>query len=318
MKIVAVDGQLLAPGDNPWTPVESVGELVVHQRTAPEQTVERLAGADVVLTNKVVLDEAVLSQLPDLKFIGVTATGYNVVDVEFARSRGIPVSNVPVYSTDSVAQHVFACLLSFIHKPQLHHQAVLDGQWENCDDFAFWISPIQELAGKTFGVVGLGRIGRATARVAAGMGMRVVAHSRRNVDPLDTPGFEWLSMEDLFAQSDVVSLHCPQTPETTEFVNGDLISKMKSTSILVNMSRGGLINEADLTEALNSEKISGAILDVVSAEPILGSNPLPTAKNILITPHIAWSTIEARKRLMQTTADNIAAFQKGSPINVVN
>ena len=318
MKIVAVDGQLLAPGDNPWTPVESLGELTVHQRTSPDQIVERLQGADVVLTNKVVLDEAVLSQLPDLKFIGVTATGYNVVDVAYARSRDIPVSNVPVYSTESVAQHVFACLLSFIHRPQLHHAAVLDGQWEKCDDFAFWLSPLRELAGTTFGVLGLGRIGRATARLAAAFGMKVVAHSRREIDPLDTPGFEWLSMEDLFAQSDIVSLHCPQTPETTEFVNADLISKMKPTSILINMSRGGLINEADLTAALNEEKISGAILDVVSAEPILGSNPLPTAKNILITPHIAWSTIEARTRLMQTTADNIAAFQKGTPINVVN
>ena len=318
MKIVAVDGQLLAPGDNPWTPVESLGELTVHQRTSPDQIIERLQGADVVLTNKVVLDEAVLSQLPDLKFIGVTATGYNVVDVAYARSRDIPVSNVPVYSTESVAQHVFACLLSFIHRPQLHHAAVLDGQWEKCDDFAFWLSPLRELAGTTFGVLGLGRIGRATARLAAAFGMKVVAHSRREIDPLDTPGFEWLSMEDLFAQSDIVSLHCPQTPETTEFVNADLISKMKPTSILINMSRGGLINEADLTAALNEEKILGAILDVVSAEPILGSNPLPTAKNILITPHIAWSTIEARTRLMQTTADNIAAFQQGTPINVVN
>ena len=318
MKIVAVDGQLLAPGDNPWTPVESLGELTVHQRTSPDQTVERLAGADVVLTNKVVLNEAVLSQIPDLKFIGVTATGYNVVDVEYARSRNIAVSNVPVYSTDSVAQHVFACLLSFIHRPQLHHEAVLNGQWERCEDFAFWISPLRELAGQTFGVVGLGRIGRATARLAAAFGMKVVAHSRRQIDPLDTPGFQWLSMEELFAQSDVVSLHCPQTPETTGLVNADLLAKMKPTSILVNMSRGGLINEADLTAVLNSEKIAGAILDVVSAEPILGSNPLPTAKNILITPHIAWSTIEARKRLMQTTADNIAAFQKGEPINVVN
>ena len=318
MKIVAVDGQLLAPGDNPWTPIESLGELTVHQRTSPDQTVERLAGADVVLTNKVVLDQAVLSQLPDLKFIGVTATGYNVVDVEFARSRDIPVSNVPVYSTDSVAQHAFACILSFIHKPQLHHEAVLKGQWESCEDFAFWISPLQELVGKTFGVVGLGRIGRATARVAAALGMKVVAHSRRQVDPLDSPGFEWLSMEELFAQSDIVSLHCPQTPETTSFVNSELISKMKPTSLLVNMSRGGLINEADLAAALDGGKIAGAIVDVVSAEPILGSNPLPKAKNILITPHIAWSTIEARTRLMQTTADNIAAFQKGSPINVVN
>lgn len=318
MKIVALDGQLLAPGDNPWTPVESLGELTVHGRTAPEQTVERLAGVDVALTNKVVLDEAVLSQLPDLKFIGVTATGYNVVDFEFARSRGITVSNVPVYSTDSVAQHVFASLLSFIHKPQLHHDAVMAGRWESCDDFAFWLSPLQELAGKTFGIVGLGRIGRATARLAAAFGMRIVASSRRQVDPLDTPGFEWLSIEDLFAQSDVVSLHCPQTPETTGFVNRELISKMKPTAILVNMSRGGLINEDDLAEALKSDQIAGAILDVVSVEPVLASNPLPKAKNILLTPHIAWSTIEARKRLMQTTADNIAAFQNGSPINVVN
>jgi len=318
MKIVALDGLLTSPGDTPWTPVESLGELVVHDRTSPEQTVERLQGVAIALTNKVVLDESIISQLPDLKFIGVTATGYNIVDAAFARSKNIPVSNVPVYSTDSVAQHVFASLLAFLHKPETHHAAVMDGQWTRSEDFAFWLNPLTELKGKTFGIIGLGRIGRATAKLATAFGMKVVAHSRTEKDPLDSPGFEWLSVDDLFETADFISLHCPQTDVTEGFVNKDLISKMKPTAILINTSRGGLVVESDLTEALNNEKIGGAVLDVISAEPMASDNPLLKAKRCLLTPHIAWATIEARKRLIQTTADNVAAFLDGSPINVVN
>lgn len=318
MKIVVLDGYALNPGDNPWQPVEAHGELVVYDRSDPAEVVQRALGSDIILTNKVVLDEGVISQLPDLKFIAATATGYNVVDTDFARQQGIPVSNVPVYGTDTVAQHVFASILSFINKPSEHHAAIQNGQWKACGNFSFWLSPLTELSGKTMGIVGLGRIGRATAKLAAAFGMKVVAHSRRTTDPLDLPGFEWLSSEELFIQSDFISLHCPQTPETTGFVNSELIAKMKPSSILVNTSRGGLINEQDLADALNAGQIAGALLDVVSVEPIEDTNPLLTAKNCMLTPHMAWTAIEARQRMMQTTADNVAAFIAGEPINVVN
>jgi glycerate dehydrogenase len=318
MKIVALDGYTLNPGDNPWTLVEAHGQLTVHDRTEPGQTIQRAQDADILLTNKVVLDDGVLSRLPELKFISVLATGYNVVDVSYAREQGIPVSNVPVYGTDSVAQHVMASILSFIHRPAEHHVAILKGQWEASKDFSFWLSPLTELSGQTMGIIGLGRIGRATAKLAVAFGMRVVAHSHRQIDPLATPGFQWLSVDEVFEQSDFVSLHCPQTPETTGFVNAELISKMKPNAVLINTARGGLINEQDLANALNADQIAGALLDVVSAEPIVDSNPLLNAKNCVLTPHIAWSTIEARRRMMQTTADNIGAFIEGQPINLVN
>lgn len=318
MKITILDGQTLNPGDNSWDPVANWGELTIYDRTTPDQVVKRSLDADIVLTNKVIFDDSVISQLPNLKFIAVTATGYNVVDVGYAKSKNIPVSNVPVYSTASVAQHVFACLLSFLHRPELHHAAIQNGDWQKAENFSFWLLPMTELAGKTMGIVGLGRIGRATAHLANAFGMKVVAHSRRQIDGLEFPEFKWLNTDELFTQSDFISLHCPQTPETTKFVNAELISKMKPSSVLINTARGGLINETDLTNALNKGKIGGAILDVLSAEPIQDNNPLLGAKNCLLTPHNAWSTIEARKRLMQTTADNVEAFISGSPINVVN
>jgi len=317
-RIVVLDGFTLNPGDNPWAPVAKLGELEILDRTTPEQTVERCRGAEIVLTNKVVLDQNVLSQLPELKFIAVTATGYNVVDVEFANANGIKVSNVPVYSTDSVAQHVFAMILSFIHRPQQHHTAIQSGEWEKRKNFSFWLTPLTELTGKTMGIVGLGRIGRATAKLADAFGMKVVAHSRSQNRPLESAGFQWLSIEEVFAKSDFVSLHCPQTPQSTGFVNAELISKMKPTSILINTARGGLVNEAELADALNEGKIAGALLDVVSAEPIANENPLLSAKNCLLTPHIAWATIEARRRLMQTTAENIEAYLAGHPENLVS
>lgn len=318
MNIVVLDGYTLNPGDNPWQPIEKLGELSIYDRTEPSEVRQRAVNADVILTNKVELSRELILELPNLKMIAVTATGYNVVDIEAARDRGIPVTNVPVYSTDAVAQHVFAGMLSFIHRPYEHHLAIQQGHWQSQGNFSFWLSPLAELKGKTMGLVGLGRIGRATAKIANAFGMRVVSTSRRNVDPLPYDGFEWLSIEELFSQSDYISLHCPQTPETTGFVNRELIDRMKSNAILINTARGGLVNEQDLADALNDGKIGGALLDVVSKEPIVESNPLWGAKNCVLTPHIAWSPIEARRRLMETVAMNIQAFTDGNPIHVVN
>ncbi|MFT5299606.1 MAG: glycerate dehydrogenase [Mariniblastus sp.] len=317
MRIVVLDGEMLNPGDNPWDAVSALGEMQVFARTSADETVERSLDADILLTNKVVLDADVLAKLPNLKFIAVTATGYNVVDVKAATARGIPVSNVPVYGTDSVAQHVMACILSFIHKPHEHYQAIQAGQWQASKSFSFWLSPLTELSGKTMGIVGLGKIGRATAKLAAAFGMKVIASSRTHVNPLDVDGFEWKSIEELFSIADFVSLHCPQTPETQGLVNASLLGAMKPTAVLINTARGGLINESDLADALNSDVLAAALLDVVSQEPIVDGNPLLNAKNCVLTPHIAWTTIEARRRLMQTTADNVAAFLAGSPQNLV-
>lgn len=318
MKIVALDGHVLDPSKKLWSIIEPLGEFELYERTSPEETISRCSGAEIVLTNKVVMDSDVISALPDLKFIGVTATGYNVVDTTFARSRNIPVSNVPEYSTQSVAQHVFAGLLSFIHRPEQHHASVVEGKWTQSEDFAYWLKPISELAGKTFGVVGLGKIGRATAKLASAFGLNVIASSRRHVEPLDVPGFKWLSVEELFEEADIISLHCPQTSETEGMVNKDLLSRMQPHSILINTARGGLIVESDLASTLNAGKIGGAVLDVASVEPIAADNPLLSANNCLITPHNAWTTIEARTRLVETVAEYIKAFQAGKPINLVN
>lgn len=318
MKLVVLDGKTLNPGDNPWTPLESFGVLEVYDRTAGDQIVPRCADAAIVLTNKVPFTAATLEQLPNLKFIAVTATGHNVVDTVAASKYGVVVSNVPEYSTLSVAQHVFAMLLSFLHRPAQHHQAVVAGQWQAIGDFSFTLAPIHELAGKTIGIVGLGRTGRATAALAAAFGMRVVACSRRQINPLSAKGFEWLSVEQLFEQADVVSIHCPQTDETKGFIDAKLLSRMKSSSILINTARGGLVDERALADTLNAGGIAGALLDVCSTEPIGADNPLLDAKNCVITPHIAWATVAARQRLMQTTAENVEAFLKGQPQNVVS
>lgn len=318
MKIVVLDGYTLNPGDNPWSSIEGLGELSIYDRTEPADVVDRAINADIILTNKVELSGDVINKLPKLKMIAVTATGYNVVDIEAARERGISVMNVPVYSTDAVAQHVFAGLLSFIHRPYEHHLAIQRGDWQSQEHFSFWLSPLVELKGKTMGVVGLGRIGRATAKLADAFGMRVVANSRRKIAPLPYEGFEWLTIEELFSQSDFISLHCPQTPENEGFVNQNLIKKMKSEAILINTARGGLVNEQDLANALNNGEIGGALLDVVSKEPIDESNPLLGTKNCVLTPHIAWSPIEARRRLMAAVASNIQSFKDGNPTHVVN
>jgi len=318
MNIVCLDGYTLNPGDNPWDAVEALGTLTVHDRTPVDQIVERAADADVILTNKAPLSAETLAQLPKLKFISVLATGFNIVDVAAARQRGIAVSNVPIYSTDSVAQYVFAVLLTHCHHAAAHDQAIRDGQWRPGGDFAFWNTPLIELVGKVIGIVGFGRIGQRVGELAHAFGMEVWANKRTPGDPPGYEPFAWKSVEEIFAGADVVTLHCPQTPENTGMVNKALLETMKPTAVFLNAARGGLINEADLAAALNEERLAFAGLDVLCAEPIAADNPLRDAKNCLMTPHIAWATLEARRRLMATTAENVAAFQQGEPINVVN
>ncbi len=318
MKIVVLDGFTLNPGDSSWQMIEQLGELTVHERTEIDSIVDRAVEAEIVLTNKTPLDAETLAKLPQLRFISVIATGYNVVDVFAAANQGIPVSNVPVYGTNTVAQHVFAVLLSFIHRPYLHDQAIRDGEWTRRQDFSFWLSPITELAGLTIGIVGFGRIGQQVARIAHAFGMKVIAY---NPSSKPVPGyqpFEYVELRELFSRADYISLHCPLTDENQEFVNRDLLQEVKPSAVLVNSARGGLINETDLAAALNAGKLAGACLDVFSQEPIRDENPLLHARNCLLTPHYAWVTRAARRRLMEYTAKNILAFQLGEPINVVN
>lgn len=318
MKIVILDGYTINPGDNPWTPVEALGECSVYERTPPELVLERAKGAEIILVSKVKLTEAIIKALPQLRYVSLLATGYNNVDVAAAARQGIPVSNVPAYSTDSVAQTVFALLLELTTRVGLHDAAVKAGEWVRCPDHSFWKTSIVELAGLTIGIVGYGTIGRAVARIAAAFGMEVIAHAPRlPADPGAVP-VRFVSLEELFASADVVSLNCPQTPENTGFVNAALLARMKPTAFLLNAARGGLVTEADLADALSRGVLAGAGLDVVAHEPMLADNPLLTASNCIFTPHIAWASLAARQRLMAIVAANIAAFQAGSPVNVVN
>ena len=317
MKIVVLDGYLLNPGDNPWDEIARLGEFTCHDRTLPEQIIERSLGADILLTNKTPLSAATLERLPQLKFISVLATGYNIVDVKAARARGIPVANVPIYGTDAVAEYVFALLLNFYRQPQRHSELVRAGEWTRVGEWSFWRTPLAELAGRTIGIVGFGRIGRRVGELAAAFHMKVMAHDTFQGSPPSYP-FEWRNVPDLFAESDVVSLHCNLTPENTGLVNRALLERMKPTAYLINTSRGPLVNEADLAEALTQRRLAGAALDVVGQEPIAANNPLLATPNITITPHIAWAAVEARRRLMKITADNLAAFFTGRPINIVN
>lgn len=320
MKIVVLDGQALNPtpgGDLDWNAVEQSGTLEIFPRTPPELVLERLRGAQVVITNKVPFDAARLAQLPELKLIAVTATGYNIIDTEAAKKQGVTVSNVPAYSTDSVAQHVFALILELTLQVGLHDRAVHAGEWLTSDDFCFRKAPLIELAGKTLGLIGFGQIGRQTGQIAHAFGMKVLAYSRTRSQTAQYP-FQWAEPEEIFRLADFVSLHVPQTPQTTAMVNHRTLGLMKPTAFLINTARGGLVNEADLAAALNAETIRGAGLDVLAAEPMHKDNPLLTAKNCIITPHMAWATHEARARCMQITAANIAAFAAGKPQNVVN
>lgn len=316
--IVILDGYTINPGDNPWDQVQALGRCVIHDRTPPEVTVERARDAEIILTSKVKLDAVTLEALPRLRYISLLATGYNNVDVETAGKRGIPVSNVPAYSTESVAQTAFALLLELAAHVGMHDAAVKAGEWTRCPDHSFWKGSIVELDGLTLGIVGYGTIGRAVARIAAAFGMRVIAHTPRiPQDPGPLP-VSFVTLDELFATADVVSLNCPQTPENTGFVNARLLAVMKQSAFLINVARGGLVNEADLAQALCSGQIAGAGLDVVAHEPMLPDNPLLGAPNCVFTPHLAWASLAARQRLMAIVAANVASFLAGAPINVVN
>lgn len=319
MKIVVLDGHTLNPGDNPWDELAALGDLTVHVRSAADEVVPRALGAEVVLTNKTHLDAAALAALPGLRFVGVLATGYNVVDVAAARAHGITVSNVPEYGTDFVAQHVFALLLELANAVGEHDAAVHAGEWQRCPDFSFWTRPLLELAGLTMGIVGYGRIGRRVGDIARALGMRVLASARpgRPLPPA-TETETWCGLDELFATSDVVTLHCPLTADNERFVNAQVLGRMKRSAFLINAARGQLVDEAALADALAAGTIAGAGLDVVSAEPIDADNPLLRAPNCVITPHVAWASLAARRRLMATTVANVRAFLAGSPVNVVS
>jgi glycerate dehydrogenase len=313
MRIVILDGLTTNPGDVSWEPLERLGSLTVFDRTAPGDVAARAADADAILTNKAIVGREQIAALPQLKYVGVLATGFNIVDVAAARERGIPVCNVPEYSTPNVVQAAWALILELANRVGHHDRTVHEGHWAACRDFCYWHGELVELAGRTLGIVGHGRIGRGVAAVGRAFGMRVIHHRRQGGgDPA------CVDLDTLFRESDVVSLHCPLTPETKGLVDARRLAMMKPTAFLVNTARGPLVDEAALAAALNAGQIAGAAVDVLSVEPPLASNPLLTAKNCVITPHVAWATRDARRRLIDVTAANLAAFAAGQPQNVVN
>lgn len=316
MNIVVLDGFALNPGDLSWAKLEELGRCVVYDRTSESRILSRAAGAEIVLTNKTPLRDEHLRQLPALRYIGVLATGYNVVDVEAARARGVTVTNVPAYSTRSVAQLTFALLLELTLHVGHHAQTVREGKWTASPDFCYWDFPLIELDQLTMGIIGFGRIGRAVAELARAFGMKVLVHSRTKPDPLPA-GVDFADLEPLFRKSDVITLHCPLTPATERLVNAERLGWMKPGAFLLNTSRGPLVDEQALADALNSGAIAGAGLDVLSKEPPSASNPLLSARNCLITPHFAWATRAARERLMAIAVANVRAFVAGRPQNVV-
>jgi glycerate dehydrogenase len=317
VKIIVLDGYTENPGDLSWGPLKALGETEIYDRTHPGETAGRIGDAEVILTNKTVITDEVMEACGNLRYIGVLATGYNVVDIEAAKRRGITVTNIPSYGTDAVGQFAIALLLEICHHIGHHDRTVHEGRWENCRDWCYWDYPLIELAGKTMGIIGFGRIGQATGRMAAALRMRVLA-----VDEYPNESgralAEYVDLERLLAESDVIALHCPLTPGTQGIINQKTIAKMKDGVIVLNNSRGPLIVEADLAEALNSGKVYAAGLDVVSTEPIRGDNPLLTAKNCIITPHISWGAKESRQRLMDIAVDNVRQFMNGVLVNVVN
>ncbi|MCD8495983.1 MAG: D-2-hydroxyacid dehydrogenase [Bacteroides graminisolvens] len=316
MKIVVLDGYGLNPGDLSWDAVSQLGELTVYDRTSSEEVIARSAGAEAILTNKTVITAEIMEALPDLKYIGVLATGYNVVNIDAAREKGIVVTNIPAYSTPSVAQMVFAHILNIAQQVQHHSEEVRKGRWTNNADFCFWDTPLIELREKKIGLVGLGHTGYNTARIAIGFGMQVTAYTSKSSLQLP-PEIKKRTLDELFSECDIVSLHCPLTDETKELVNAERLRLMKPTAILINTGRGPLVNEQDLADALNAGKLYAAGLDVLSSEPPKTDNPLLTARNCYITPHIAWASLEARTRLMDILVENIKAFQAGKPVNNV-
>jgi glycerate dehydrogenase len=316
-RIVVLDGQTLNPGDISWAPLEAVGELSVFERTPPDLLVERASAADVLITNKTRLDAELLAQLPQLSGIAVTATGFDVVDAAAARRKNVPVSNVPRYSTASVAQHTLALVLELCHHVGLHADAVRAGEWSRSTEFSFWKEPLRELDGQVFGIVGFGTIGRRVAGLARALGMRVIATASRSA-PEPPEGVEYRALDALFSESDVVSLHCPLAPGTERMVDGARLASMKDSALFVNTARGGLVDEPALAEALARGTIAGAALDVLTEEPPPADHPLLSAPRCIITPHQAWTSRAARERLMQATADNVRAMLAGQPVNLVN
>ena len=316
MKIVVLDGYGLNPGDLSWKGMEALGELVVYERTSPSEVMERSANAEVLITNKTVITAEHMAALPQLKYIGVLATGYNVVDIDEARHRGIVVTNIPAYSTASVAQMVFAHVLNITQRVGYYANENAKGRWTNSIDFCYWDTNLIELEGKKMGIVGLGNIGQATARIAQAFGMEILVFTSKEQSALPK-GMKKVTLDELFAQSDVVSLHCPLTPDTKEMVNAARLRTMKPSAILINTGRGPLVNEQDLADALNEGRIAAAGLDVLSVEPSVFGNPLFNARNCFITPHIAWATKEARTRLMDIAVNNLKSYQEGNVINNV-
>ena len=316
MKIVVLDGYGLNPGDLSWKGMEALGELTVYDRTSPSELMERSEGAEALITNKTLITAENMEALPELKYIGVLATGYNVVDIEAAKARGIVVTNIPAYSTSSVAQMVFAHILNITQRVGHYAEENSKGRWTNNADFCYWDTDLVELDGKKMGIVGFGNIGQATARIAQAFGMEVLLYTSREQSALPQ-GMRKVALDELFAESDVISLHCPLTPDTKEMVNAERLKLMKPGAILVNTGRGPLVNEQDLADALNEGRIAAAGLDVLSIEPANADNPLLGAKNCFITPHIAWATKEARTRLMQIAVQNLKSYQEGYIINNV-
>ena len=316
MKIIVLDGYGLNPGDLTWKGFEELGELTVYDRTSPSELLERAAGAEALVTNKTLITSEDMDALPDLKYIGVLATGYNVVDIDAAKARGIVVTNIPAYSTASVAQMVFAHILNITQRVGYYADENKQGRWAKNADFCYWDTHLVELQGKKMGIVGFGNIGQATARIAQAFGMEVCVYSSKPQFALPS-GIKKMELDELFGECDVVSLHCPLTPDTKEMVNAERLSKMKPNAILINTGRGPLINEQDLADALNEGKIAAAGLDVLSVEPSVEGNPLLGARNCFITPHIAWATLEARTRLMDIAVQNLKSYQKGQIVNNV-
>ena len=319
MKIVLLDGEALNPGDLSWAPLEELGQLTVYPQGTndPQEVIRRIGNAEIVLTNKTPIPRQIFEACPGIRMLSVVATGYNVVDTRAARDHGVPVCNVPAYGTEMVAQFAIGLLLELCHHVQLHSDAVHAGEWASCPNFCFWKAPIVELAGKTMGIIGFGRIGRAVGRIAKALGMRVIATGSRVCDE-GLAIAEYVDLDTVLTQSDVVSLHCPLFPETEQLINTESLAKMKDGAILINNSRGGLLDEQAVADALNCGKLGAAGLDVVTVEPIMPTNPLLTSKNCLITPHISWAAVQCRQRIIDITAANIRGFLQDQPQNVVN
>ncbi len=318
MKIVVLDGYTENPGDLSWDELGKLGDLTVYDRTADGDIVSRIGDAELVITNKTPISRDTLERCPSVRYIGVLATGYNVVDTGAAKEKGIPVTNIPAYGTETVAQYAISLLLEICGHVGHHSEAVHGGRWESCEDFCFWDFPMIELCGKTMGIIGYGKIGQAVGRIAQAFGMKVLAFANHRRPELESETCRYTDLEELLEKSDVISLHCPLFPDTEGIINRETIAKMKDSVIIINNSRGQLIVEQDLADALESRKVLAAGVDVVSTEPIKGDNPLLKAPNCIITPHISWAAKEARERLMNIAVDNVKQFLAGTPVNVVN